>query len=536
MRELPLDHHCAWREEAEELRAQLGALRVEHLSALAQLQNAQTQLQTLRAEHETLKALVDKLQRHVFGQRSEKMPPMDREVRRGKPVDRAKVNSRRSANASAKRELVQRRIEHKVADKDRVCPKCGGTDLRPLGTGKETTVFEYVPPSFEQLLHAQEVLACRCGAGVITAEGAAKVIDRTQYGPGLLAHIIVSKCADSLPLYRLAKQYRRLGIPMARSTLTDLFHRGAELLAPLGRRIEALTAAQPIVQADETVIRVLHKDKCKKGYLWTFLAWAMISGRELNLIAFRFSPSRSGETPVQVLGATQGTLVVDGYTGYNAVTTPAGRARAGCMAHVRRKLFDALSQAPEAQQALDLIRELYMVEHEAVEAGVVRKPAHLTLRQTKSCPVMERLRAWLDDQRPKHLPKSAMGEAISYALNSWASLKVFLGDEHVPIDNNASERALRVAALGRKNFLFVGNVQAGKNIAALYTLVATCEANGVNPLAYLADVLIRVQTHPASRIDELLPFNWQPAVAPQPEASSGDGSAIGSLHPLVVNA
>ena len=184
MRELPQDHHCPWREEAEELRAQLDSLQLEHQAAL-------TQLQTLRAEHETLKALVDKLQRHVFGKRSEKITPIDREVRKGKPTDRAKVNSRRRANADEKRQLTKRRIEHKVAENDRICPKCGGTDLRPLGPGKETTVFEYVPPSFEQLMHVQEVLACRCGEGVITAEGAAKVIDKTQYGPGLLAHIIV---------------------------------------------------------------------------------------------------------------------------------------------------------------------------------------------------------------------------------------------------------------------------------------------------------------------------------------------------------
>jgi len=534
MRELPQDYHGPWREEAEELRAQLDALQLEHQKTLVELQ-------TLRAEYETLKALVDKLQRHIFGKRSEKMPPMDREVRRGKPLDRAKVNSRRRANASEKRQLTTRRIDHKVAEKNRCCPKCGGLDLRPLGPGKETTVFEYVPPSFEQLLHVQEVLTCRCGEGVITAEGAAKVIDRTQYGPGLLAHIIVSKCGDSLPIYRLAKQYRRIGIPMARSTLNDLFHRGAELLAPLGCRIEKLVAAQAIVQADETVMRVQHKDKCKKGYLWTFLAWAMIAGAEVNLIAFRFSPSRSGETPVNVLGATQGTLVVDAYTGYNAVTTPEGRVRAGCMAHVRRKLFDALPTAPEAQQALDMIRELYLVEHEAMEAGVVRKPAHLALRQTKTRPTMERLKSWLVDQKPKHLPKGAMGEAIGYALNTWDSLEVYLGDEHVPIDNNAAERALRVAALGRKNFLFVGNDQAGRNIAALYTLVATCEANGINPIAYLADVLIRVQSHPSSRIDELLPFNWKPTAAPPPPAEAptsreSEDSASESHPAAVVNA
>ena len=180
------------------------------------------------------------------------------------------------------------------------------------------------------------------------------------------------------------------------------------------------------------------------------------------------------------------------------------------MSHVRRKFFDALPTAPEASQALDLIRELYQVEHEAMESGVVRKPEHLTLRQTKSRPIMDRFKDWLDDQKPKHLPKGAMGEALRYAVNNWKSLTVFLGDEHVPIDNNASERALRVAALGRKNFLFVGHDEAGRNIAALYTLVATCEANDVNPVAYLEDVLIRVQTHPAAQIDELLPTNWKP--------------------------
>ena len=481
MRELPQDHHCPWREEAEELRERIVVLEAQ----LAQLQ------------------------RHVFGQRSEKMPPMDREVRRGKSLDRAKVNSRRKDNADKKRELPKRRIEHRVPDQDRVCPKCGGKELRALGPGKETTVFEYIPPSFEQQVHVQEVLACRCGEGIITAPGAAKVIDKTQYGPGLLAHIIVSKCADSIPLYRLAKQYRRLEIPLSRSTLTDLFHRGAEIIAPIGRRIEQLVAQQPIVQADETVIRVQQKRKCRKGYLWTFLAWAMVAGREVNLIAFHFSPSRSGETPVHVLGGTQGTLVVDAYTGYNAVTTPSGRERSGCMSHVRRKFFDALPTAPEASQALDLIRELYQVEHEAMESGVVRKTEHLTLRQTKSRPIMDRFKDWLDDQKPKHLPKGAMGEALRYAINNWKSLTVFLGDEHVPIDNNASERSLRVAALGRKNFLFVGHDEAGRNIAALYTLVATCEANDVNPVAYLEDVLIRIQTHPAAQIDELLPTNWK---------------------------
>jgi transposase len=355
------------------------------------------------------------------------------------------------------------------------------------------------------------------------------VIDKTQYGPGLLAHTIVSKCADSLPLYRQAKQYRRMGVPISRSTLTDLFHRGAELLAPLSRRLEQLVPEQPVVQADETVIKVQATGKCRKGYLWTFVTWMVIAGRRVELIAYRFSPSRSGATPAEVLGGSTGTLVVDAYTGYNAVTTPDGRERAGCLAHARRRFFDALTTAPEAQEALDLIREVYRIEHEATELGIAGTSAHLALRQEKSQPLMDRLESWIDAQRPKHLPKGAMGEALSYARNSWEALCKFLGDPDIPLDNNASERALRAAALGRKNFLFVGSDQAGRNIAGLYALVTTCEANGVNPLDYITDVLIRIQTHPNSRIDELLPYNWRPVDKP-PEPPPASASPRGNAH------
>ena len=459
MRELPLDHHCAWREEAEELRAELDALKEKFAALSAQL---------------------DKLQRHVFGQRSEKMPPISEELRRGQPKDSERAKARRQQNARVKRALPVRRIEHRVPEEKRRCPLCGGTHLRPLGTGRETTIFEHVPARIEQQVHVQEVLACRCGDGVITAEGAPKVIDKTQYGPGLLAHTIVSKCADSLPLYRQAKQYRRLGVPISRSTLTDLFHRGAELLAPLSQRLLELVAAQPVVQGDETVIRVQAKKKCRKGYLWTFLATVLIAGRRVELIGYRFSPSRSGDTPVEVLGGTQGTLVVDAYTGYNAVTMPDGRVRAGCLAHARRRFFDALGTAPEAQEALDLIREIYRVEHEAADKGVVGMATHLELRQQKSRPLMNCLETWIRDQQPKHLPKGPMGEAMSYSLNHWPALCRFLDNAQIPVDNNASERALRVAALGRKNFLFVGSDEAGENLAGLYALVSTCEANGVN--------------------------------------------------------
>jgi transposase len=311
------------------------------------------------------------------------------------------------------------------------------------------------------------------------------------------------KCADSIPLHRLAKQYQRLGIPMARSTLTDLFHRAGEKLEPLWKRLLAIIAQNEIVQADETSMKMLQPNK--RGFVWTFLAE--------DLIAYRFADNRSGDTPLKILGGTTGTLVIDGYTGYNRVTDVNGRERAGCLAHVRRKIFDALTTAPEqARRGLELILEVYRVEHEAKALKIVRTSEHLAMRQTRSRAAMERLHEWLIEEQPKHVPKGPLGSAISYALNQWERLLRFIDNANVPIDNNASESALRVVALGRKNFLFVGDVEAGDHLATLYSLVSTCEARDIDPVAYLQDVLMRVDTHPASRIDELLPHKWSPPI------------------------
>jgi len=292
---------------------------------------------------------------------------------------------------------------------------------------------------------------------------------------------VTTKCGDSIPFYRLEKQYKRVGIPISRSTMTDLFHRAGSLLAPLAQRILALVAASDVVLADETPHRMQGTDK--RVYVWTFIAG--------DLIGYRFSTSRSGKTPVEVLGGTRGTLVVDAYTGYNRVTQP----------------------APEAQVGLDLIRDVYCVEHEAKERDLVRTDEHLAIRQARSRPIMQKLHDWLAEQKELHPPKSAMGVAVRYALSNWTALTRFLDDVAIPLDNNQSEAALRVVAQGRKAFLFVGHEEAGDNLAALYTLVRSCEAVGVNPLDYLADVLIRIQTHPADRIDDLLPHRWAPPAA-----------------------
>ena len=284
--------------------------------------------------------------------------------------------------------------------------------------------------------------------------------------------------------------------------MTDLFHRAGDLLRPLSDRLLALIASSDVVQADETSMKVQADEKCRLGFVWTFLTD--------KLIAYRFAPSRSGETPREILGGTKGALVVDAYSGYNDVASVEGRSRVGCHAHVRRYFYEALPTAPEARQALEFILELYRVEHEAKEKDIVRTEAHLKLRRERCRPIRAQFRQWLEEQKDNHPPKSPMAIAIRYTLNNWEVLGRFVENERLPLDNNASESALRRVALGR-NFLFAGNDEAGRNIAGLYSLVATCEANGVNPVAFIADVLMRVQTQPMSRLDELLPPNWGPS-------------------------
>ena len=185
------------------------------------------------------------------------------------------------------------------------------------------------------------------------------------------------------------------------------------------------------------------------------------------------------------------------------------RDRAACLAHARRRLFEALPYAPEARVGLELIRDVYVVEHDAKAAGIAATDEHTRMRQAKSAPIMSSLKALLEEQRPLHQPKGPMGSAISYALNNWEELTRFLTDARIPPDNNRSESALRVVAVGRRNFLFVGHEDAGANIAGLYSLVATCEANGVNPLAYLTNVLGRLRS--AKVLDDLLPHKWKPS-------------------------
>ncbi len=475
------DHDCGWKTRATDLEAKL---------------------EETSAKLEEVAAKMAAMERRILGPKSEKLPPMDREVRKQRPADPAATAATRRKNAELRAtRVVTEDVPHKVPEAERRCPKCDGTDLRPVGDGKTSVVLDYVPGYFRRRQHIRETLACVCGEHIVTAPGPDHSVEGARYGDSFRAFVVTSKCADAIPLYRQAKQMSRLGIPISRSTLTDLLHQAAGQLAPLSKRLLELVAASEVVQADETSLKMQQPNK--RGFVWTFLAE--------KLIAYVFSSSRSGETPSTILGASTGTLVVDMYTGYNEVTSTGGRTRAACLAHARRRFFDALSYAPEARTALELIRDVYLVEHDAKADGIARSDEHTNLRRARSRPIMNRLHSWLAERKDQYAPKGPMASAVRYALNNWDELTRFLDDARIPPDNNRSESALRIVALGRKNFLFVGHEQAGSNIAGLYSLTATCEANGVEPIAYLTDVLGRVGSHPAAALDALLPHKWRPS-------------------------
>lgn len=479
------EHRCEYRERVEQLEAELTQVNIE-LAAL---------------------------KRQVFGRKSEKLPRVESQLRPKRSANDPQAQAVRAERRAKQMELAGCVQVHEVPEERRTCPNCEHQKLKSIGGGRRSATLDYVPGFLVREEHVQQVLACTTCDYVVRADAPKKVFERTRYGPGLMAHIVTQKCADSMPIYRLEKQLKRLDVPIGRSTLTDLFHRAAEELAPVSKRLQEKVSQAEIVQADETPVKV--QKRKKRGYMWTFVAEdAEIPG---DLVSFRFSPDRSGQTPLEVLKGTQGTLVVDAYTGYNAVTDVDGRERAGCMAHVRRKFFEAMSSAPKAEEAMEIILDAYRVEHDARELGIVGTPQHLELRQTRSRDAMERLREWLTEHRDQYPPKSSLARAIAYADNNWDALERFLEDVRIPIDNNASERALRRVALGRKNFLFVGHDQAGANLAGLYSLVATCEANDVNPEAYIADVLMRLDEQSASEIDELLPHQWKPSDRKIPE-------------------
>lgn len=392
-------------------------------------------------------------------------------------------------------------FEHAVPSADQVCTRCGeDADFRDVGAGKATDVYDYVPGYFRRSRHVVHTVACTCGESIVSAKGPERATAGSKYGPGLAAWVATQKCLVSTLVYRLEKVLRGHGIPISRSTLNELLHRTADKLAPIYDALVEHVRTAEIVLADETPLKLMSHDK--KGYIWTFLGD--------GAVVYRFADGRGSETPLDVLGGTTGTLLTDDYSGYKPLTAQGDRIAAACLAHIRRKFFEALSTAPEAREALDLILEVYRVEAEVRADGLVGTDQHLRLRRQRAGPAMGQLKKWMRAQARTTAPKSPLGRAIAHAQSRWKAATRFLYDAAIPVDNNAAEWALRLVALGRKNFYGAGSKDGGRVLAILYSLISSCEHAGVEPYAYLRDVIVRAgDGNPAA----LTPAAWAAARA-----------------------
>jgi transposase len=396
------------------------------------------------------------------------------------------------------------RVEHDLEPDERCCPTCKAAMARIGQTVTEEV--DYVPASVVVREHVRPKYACRrCQEGVVTAELPPRPIEKGRPGPGLLAQILVSKYADHLPLHRQEAIFERHGLRLSRSTMCDWVGECAQAFFPIVQCLREGVLASYLVHADETPVLMQvnyqggGKQRC---YLWGYVG-------DQGDVVYDFRTSRSRDGPLDFLEGYEGKLLVDDYAGYNAVCAWEGVERVACWAHARRGFFEALASATsEASLVLARIQRLYGVEKEGRELGLDAERLR-ALRQEKSVPILASIREDLDRLSKTTLPKSPLGKAVAYALGLWEELTRYVEDGRIPIDNNSVERAMRVVALGRKNWLFCGSESGGQRAAVIYSLIETARRQGIEPFEYLRDVLERLPTHPADRIAELTPRAWK---------------------------
>jgi len=515
------------------LMAVIAALRGELAEAHSARRAAELGLQTKTLEAERLRVQIARLRHERFGRSSERLageveqlelrldevladiaasggPDAAEDEAAGAvaPEEKAQRRGRRPLPDS----LPRRDIEHLPAE-GCACRSCGGA-LRKVGEDV-TEILEYRPGRFEVVRHVRPAFSCRSCEAMTQAPMPSLPIERGRPGPGLLAHVLVSKYCDHLPLYRQSEIYARDGLDLPRGLLAGWVGKSAALAEPMAAFIGRHALAGPRVHADDTPMPMLSpgRGRTQVARFWAYLRDDRpFGGRDPPAVFYEFTPDRKGGHPQRRLRDFRGILRADAYAGFNALYESGRVVEAACWTHARRYFHDEVvaNGSPIAREAIERMQLLF-----AIETQIHGQPpeARLAARQARSAPIMADLHAWLEATLRRISGKSDLAKAIRYTLAQWGALTLVLRDGRACLHNNAAERRMRLLALGRKNYLFAGSLEGGKRAAIVYTLVGTAEMNGWDPQAYLRVLLERIADHPINRIGELAPWTLQPGVA-----------------------
>jgi len=502
-------------------------------------QEAAAQLDALREKLEAEKqAAIAALLRRYYGPRCERFDPRQLllfgETLDAMPLDQASIEDEASEEFTTRRvrklskhgrrplpdHLERVKIDHDLTDDEKPCPCCGEERQR---IGQEVSEqLEYFPANFKVLQHIRHKYGCaKCdhdgyNPNITVAPKPQQPIDKGLAGPSLLAYVITSKLGDHLPLYRLEKIFSRQQVEIARSTMCAWMAVASELVTPLVELMTERVRRSQVIHTDDTTVPIQSpgEKQCRKGRIWCYLGDA-----DHPYIVYDYTPNRTRAGPAAWLKGYHGYLQADAYGGYDGVYHSQDVTEVACWAHARRKFYDAQdSDAKRARQMLAMVGELYAVERETKEAD---DGARLTVRQERSVPLLAKIKAWLDAEREIVLPRSPMAAAITYAINQWSALCVYTTRGNLSIDNNASERALKRVAIGRKNWLFAGNDAFAAHHARLWSLLASAERHALDPQRYLTSVLAKLPVTPSDDIAQFLPEVWKADDTAEPIGPTG---------------
>lgn len=487
---------------------------------------------TLLGQIDDLSGQLYYLKRQLFGRKSEKLDPQQRllfeslysevqaKIEEQQPPKAKKTKAGKNANHKGRKPLPENIpieiIEIEPDQDEMICSACNSEKQR---IGEEVTEkLEYVPASFKVKRYVRHKYACKqCQNNISIGQLPPMAIDKGIPGEGLLAHIITSKYADHAPLKRLEGILKRHGVDITVSTMCDWVAKCADLLEPLVKRMHKKILQSPKINTDDTRIPV--KSKKRKGSTYNGYLWVYIDDK--GNVVFDFTPTRSREGPLKFLGKYSGYVQADAYSGYDELFRKGNATEVGCNSHARRKFEYSMDSDPvRAARMMVLWGRLYEIESRAKKEKY-NSTQLLEARQQEAKLILAEIKSVLDEYKDQVLPKGPMSKAINYALNQWEALIRYVDDPMLDIDNNIAERTLRMVVIGRKNYMFVGSEAGAWRAAIIYSLVASCKLNSHDPFAYFNDVLRKVSTHPADKIDELLPSNWEP-----PKSSAEDDSVI----------